>query len=240
VNENVLIGGGGGVLYGRLDMELFAPPLAGTARAELDGDDVVGIWNVGVLFEISEKTRIGATYWSDMELDFDGDLKVDRRGIDVDVNTKIKYPQFIRLGVYHELSEDWDLLASVRWEDWSEMDEVLLSGESREAALARNWDDTWHVALGARYRLCDGWTLSAGVAYDTSPVESYDRTADMPVDRQIRINTGASFKYSEELTLGASLEYLDLGDAAIKSSLLKGDYSSYAAIFLGVNAWWKW
>jgi hypothetical protein len=43
---------------------------------------------------------------------------------------------------------------------------------------------------GVHYRPVEKWLLQLGFAYDTSPVDSDDRTPDMPIDRQIRYATG--------------------------------------------------
>ena len=43
----------------------------------------------------------------------------------------------------------------------------------------------------------DRWLLQVGFSYDTSPVDSDDRTPDMPMDRQIRYTTGVQYKWSD-------------------------------------------
>jgi len=105
--------------------------------------------------------------------------------------------------------------------------------------IPRNWDDTWKFAAGLHYRPAKSWLLQAGLAYDTSPVDSDDRTPDMPMDRQIRYAVGAQYQFSERLTVGGAAVYADYGDAEIDNSLLKGDYESNDLFFLGLNANWK-
>ncbi|MFA9563662.1 MAG: hypothetical protein ACERLM_03000, partial [Acidimicrobiales bacterium] len=43
------------------------------------------------------------------------------------------------------------------------------------------------------FRPVEKWLLQLGFSYDTSPVDSDDRTPDMPIDRQIRYATGAQY-----------------------------------------------
>ena len=40
------------------------------------------------------------------------------------------------------------------------------------------------------YDLGDSYHLSAGVAYDTSPVDDKDRTIDLPLDEQLKFSFG--------------------------------------------------
>ena len=148
--------------------------------------------------------------------------------------------QWVKTGIYHDINDRFALLGTVGWEDWSSMENVNLSTSSGgTAALPRNWKDTWHFAGGLHYRLSKPWLLQFGIAYDTSPVDAEDRTADMPVDRQIRYNIGTQFTKSETLTIGGAFEYADLGDAEINNSQLKGSYESNDLFAFIINFNWK-
>ena len=106
--------------------------------------------------------------------------------------------------------------------------------------IPRNWEDTYHLSIGAHYRPAQDWLLQAGFTYDSSPVASVDRTADMPIDRQLRFAIGARHRLSERLTLGGVVEYADLGSARINdSATLKGEYETNRAIFVALNLEWK-
>ena len=83
------------------------------------------------------------------------------------------------------------------------------------------------------------WLLQLGFSYDTSPVDSDDRTPDMPIDRQIRYATGAQYQWSERLSTGAQFVYADYGNAKIDNDLLKGEYKNNDLFFFSINANWK-
>jgi long-chain fatty acid transport protein len=85
----------------------------------------------------------------------------------------------------------------------------------------------------------ENWLFQLGVAYDTSPVDSDDRTPDMPIDRQIRYATGVQYKWSDRLSVGGEFVYADYGKAKIDNDLLKGDYKNNDIIFFAMNANWK-
>ncbi len=125
----------------------------------------------------------------------------------------------VRAGICEDAAEyRWSGYATLGWDDWSQMDEVQLSTNSRGATLARDWHDTYHSALGADYRLDDQWTLRAGIAYDTSPTNKNDRTADMPIDEQFRYAIGADYLRDSGMKVSGSLVYADYGDAEIANS----------------------
>ncbi len=123
------------------------------------------------------------------------------------------------------------------------MENLLISTNAVTAKIPRNWDDTWHFAVGAHYRINDQWLLQGGIAHDTNPVDSDDRTADMPIDRQSRVSLGVQHKHCDKNTYGLVLEYIDFGEARIKSSGIAGDfngkYDKNWAFLLAFNVNWK-
>lgn len=158
---------------------------------------------------------------------------------DAGVDTKITLARFIRISGYHELNDRWALLGTVGWEDWSAFKDINISTDRGSQKISRNWKDTWKFAAGVHYRPVEKWLLQLGFAYDTSPVDSDDRTPDMPIDRQIRYATGAQYQWSDRLSTGAQFVYADYGKAKIDNDLLKGDYKRNDLFFFALNANWK-
>ncbi|UCD31355.1 MAG: outer membrane protein transport protein [Desulfobacterales bacterium] len=242
VNDWFSIGGGIGLVYGVLDMEVAIPrpgPLS-DGKAKIDGDDLEYAFNLAAMFELSDRTRLGVTYWSEVDLNFAGDVEIQPAGLQAGVDTSLPLVQWVRTGIYHEINDRFALLGTVGWEDWSALENVnLTTSTGLTPALPRNWKDTWHFAGGVHYRLSDPWLLQFGVAYDTSPVDTEDRTADMPVDRQIRFNIGTQFEKNEKMTIGCAFEYADLGDAEINDSNpvtgLKGKYKNNELFAFVIN-----
>jgi long-chain fatty acid transport protein len=241
VTDWLSIGGGPQIMYANLEMKLRAPPPNGTGEVKIDGDDVVFGYDLGALIEIGDRTRLGIFYQSQMEPDFSGDIDFSGPAAPADAgtDTKITLARFIRAGIYHELNDQWALLGTVGWEDWSAFNNINLSTGQGSTKIPRNWDDTYKFAAGVHYRPVDQWLLQLGFAYDTSPVEAKDRTPDMPIDRQIRYATGVQYQWSENVSLGGQFVYADYGDAKIKNDLLRGDYERNDIFFLAFNVNWK-
>ena len=97
--------------------------------------------------------------------------------------------------------------------------------------------------MGVHYRVSDPWLVRFGVNYDTSPTRAEDRTADLPVDRQLRFGAGFQNKRSDLFSYGIELVYADLGDAEIDSSGVLGDlvgsYESNAYFAAAFNLEWR-
>ena len=139
-------------------------------------------------------------------------------------------------------------MANLGWQNWSEFGEVGVSlGGPNASSLVTDADfrDTWHVALGARYRFDPYWSASVGFAYDSSPVSDSNRTIALPLDRQLRYALGAQYEVNDDLTVGAAYQYMDAGDAPVDQSGgplrgdLKGEFDRNDIHFFALHANWK-
>ena len=268
INDWLSIGGGVTILYAKLEQKAAinnavaeGDPTFPDGRIKFEDDDVGYGFNLGVLMEPRIGTRFGITYRSEVDIEFKdvANLKgvgptlsaaLDASGltgskIDMDMNL----PQAVMLSGYHELTDKLVVVANVGWQDWSEFgksDITVRSSTSTKFTQDRNYDDTWHVAIGGQYRIAEPWLLSIGFAYDTDPVDDpEDNTPDLALDRQIRYAAGLQYDWNENITVGAAYEYADLGKAKIEqeggplNGDLKGDYDPNHIHFVALNLIWK-
>jgi long-chain fatty acid transport protein len=241
VNDWLSVSAGVSVIYAEIELDVAVPvPGLPDGRVTLDGDETEFSFNLSALIELSKNTRLGFVYWYETEFDFSGDLSFSKLGLQVGTDTELVLPQKVEASIYHELNNKIALMGSVGWENWSKLENVNVSVRKGTAQLPKNWEDTWHFAGGIHYRLSAPWLLQCGIAYDTSPVSSGDRTADMPVDRQLRYAVGVLHNWSEKLTIGTQLEYIDAGSANINSSNLLGEYDKNNIIVASISFNWKW
>ena len=235
--------GAAGLVWHLLNTFQLKAPNPAETRVKADGDDWAFGYSLGALVEFSERTRLGVKYNSKTKFEFDGDLKTSGGllgGIQVDSTLEIELPQFVEVGLYHEVNDQVALLATVDWEDWSELGEVPLSAGNVSGGIPTKWKDTYKLAGGVHYRPSKPWLLMTGFAYDSSPVDAKDRQAWLPFDRQLRYAVGTQYQWSERLSLGGNVEYIDLGKAKINNDqTLKGDYKRNEIFFFGLNANWK-
>jgi long-chain fatty acid transport protein len=247
VNDWLSLGAGATVMYADIDYKLAAPPInppvGGAGQVEVDGDDFAFGYNFGVLLELSPRTRVGAIYVSKVEPEFSGDLELRTGGgasFSVGSDLEFTFPQLVRVGAYHELNDQWALLGSVGWEDWSSFDELLVSTQSGSASIPTEWKDTYHFSGGVHYRPTENWLLQAGITYDTSPVSDSNRTAYLPMDRQFRYAVGAQYQWNERVNVGGAFEYIDLGDARINDpTILTGEYKDNRILMFALNLSYK-
>ena len=243
LTESLSIGLAAQYYYGTLDFELGLPtrPNREPGKATLDGDDSGFSFALGVTWELSDSTRLGLNYQSEVALDFDGKLKLENNidSISAKSNTELNMAQFARLGLHHKLTDLFAIAFTLGWDDWSAMEDVFVSLPETGAGLKRNWEDTYHYAAGFEYSATSDWDITAGIAYDTNPVDARDRTADMPIDRQIRYTGGARYQFRENITLGGYLNYSDLGSAKIRTERWGGEYAKNEVIEFAFYVNWQ-
>jgi long-chain fatty acid transport protein len=269
VNEWFSAGAGVSLIAASLDQKAAINNAAVPGQAglrdgsmELEDSDVSYGFNAGALFEVSEATRVGITYRSEVDIEFEDVMELKNIGpvlraalfssglarskADLDMTL----PQAVMVSGYHQLNPEWALVANIGWQDWNEFgkQELSLSGsDSTTYSTDLDYDETWHFALGAQYRFAPEWLWSVGTAYDTSPVDgARNRTPDLPFDRQIRIGTGIQYDINEDITVGGAYEYLDLGSARIKQDGgplqgdLYGEYEDNRIHFFAFNLIWRY
>ena len=234
------VGVGLTINYGKLDTFKLKAPNPAQSTIEIDGDDFEFGFIGGVLVEFSDQTRLSVRYLSETKYNFDGDIKISGGalgGFESNSDLEIVFPQMVVVHFYHELNDQFAIVAQADWEDWSAFKDVPLSVSSvGSGAIPRNWNDTYKLGGGIHYRPSKPWLLRTGFAWDSSPVDSKDRTADMPADRQLRFAAGAQYQWSDRLNVGGNFVFLDAGNAKINSSNLKGDYKSNEVFFFALNA----
>src|SRR5690606_33905406 len=189
--------------------------------------------NLGVIYAPNPGTRLGLSYTSEIDieledgLDLQGvgpvatDLLRDRGLLDAATRIDMQVPQTLTFSLYHQLDEQWALLASVNWQDWSRFGEVgvdLDSNRPRSATLEANFRDTWHLSVGTQYRFDPRWMWSFGVGYDSSPVDDEDRTLTVPMGEAWRFGTGLSYALEAQTEVNLSYEMVWLGDMQVSQA----------------------
>jgi long-chain fatty acid transport protein len=216
------------------------------SEIKIDGTDTQLSFNLALMFEPSETTRIGVTYVSETEFDYAGDVTFSTIGDTSPMNTTLTLAQLVRIGVYHDINAKAAILGTFGWEDWSALENQFITvDDSLTATLSRNWEDTYRYGLGFHYRVGEPWLLRFGVNYDTSPTRAEDRTADLPVDTQLRLAAGFQNQRGDLFSWGIALTYADLGDAEISSIRpgpardLVGSYKSNDFFGAAFNGQWR-
>jgi len=235
-------------------------PQALDGFGDLSGDDWGVGYSLGLLYNLTPRTRLGLSYRSKVDHELSGKVKFDvpatARAIldaggmtDFFVNTngraRLTLPEILTAGVYQELGEDFAVMASVAWTRWSRFKELVVKFDSAQpdSVTEENWDDTLAYRLGVNYFLDERWTLRAGTAYDEGAVKSAYRTPRIPDNDRVWVSLGAGYQVTDDLRVDASYAHLFIrdGKSALvnkpEAGLLVGEYKSSINIFALEGVW---
>lgn len=265
INDWLSVGGGVGLVYGKLRQRAAINNALdgsgypdGTLRLNSSAFSLQGI--AGILVTPRQGTRFGVSYVSPVSLDFRDVVRLDGLGPTLwddlqssglagsKVDLTYTLPQQVMISCYQQVTDKLALLANVGWQNWSAFGNVGVSvsgSTSRSFTADAKFRDTWHVALGAQYRIQKNVLLSAGFAFDSSPVSDVDRKIALALDRQFRYSGGVQFDLRPDLTLGFAYTFWDLGPAPVdefRGSLagrLVGDFKANHVHIANVNLIWR-
>ena len=270
INKMWSIGGGISVQY--LDAELTSAIDYGTINAasgsplpilpqEADGESKIkgdGNWgygfNLGLLFELTEATRFGVAYRSEISYNLKGDAEfktpdaaapiADAYGlVDTDVKSDIDMPASLSVSGYHQLTDKWALMADITWTDWSTFEELRIKFDSgaEDSVSTLDFNDSFRYSLGATYWLNPLWTFRGGLAFDESTVSSRrKRTPRLPDEDRLWFSLGTSYHFSDRLEFDFGYTYITnvekaeidktaTGEDTFRGAL-KGDYDAHTHI----------
>ena len=232
-----------------------APALLRDGEYKVTGDDWGYGYNLGVMLQASDSTRLGLSYRSKVDYTLEGDVKntaIANGAIkpgtyngSLDLTT----PETAEFSVTHKFDSQWTGYAGSTWTRWSRFKEVVINSPSnptsslKQVTEAQNWHDTLSYAAGLSYQLDPQWVLRSGLAFDPTPSNNTDRSPRIPSGDRYVFAVGAGYSPTANLTLDLAYIYLQEEDISVnKSEAGKGHYQAdfnNSAHSLAAQATWR-
>lgn len=216
--------------------------------------------NVGVLYNLNERTRLGLAWTSKIKLKFEDKpelkkitnplLRLALNRLDADqLNVDMNVPQTVTTSVSYQLDPQWTLLGSLGWQDWSDFGKVGVEVDtdlgSTSRTAQRQYKDTWHASIGAQHQINPKLRWNVGLGYDSSAVDDKDRTVDNPMNEAWRLATGVSYALQDDVDVHMSYTLIYLGDMDVQQTKARsggsvsGEYKNAALHVLGGGVVWR-
>ncbi|AZD03793.1 OmpP1/FadL family transporter [Pseudomonas chlororaphis] len=232
-NDKVSIGFGPTInrISGTLESALTTPLSPNDGRVQIKGDDIGYGYNIGLLVQATDTTRVGLTYHSKVKYKLEGHTEVSPgagtpgallRGARYDASLDITTPESADLSVTQDLNDAWKLYAGATWTRWSRLKDITVQNEGVTASAGgllapgalstvkeeQNWHDTWAYAIGTSYQLNKQWVLRTGLTFDQSPANNTNRSPRIPTGDRTIFSLGAGWSPTEDLTIDVAYSYL--------------------------------
>jgi long-chain fatty acid transport protein len=226
ISYNAVAGGG-----------LLAPAIYPDGRVEVKGDGVGFGFNLGLLYQMEQGTKLGISYRSPIEHRVDGTVSYSNGSLPGatppfpagttlfnggDAKASLTLPEMVSTSFYHDINNKWAVMGDWTWTRWSRFQELTyefpgdIPGSS---TTEEQWKDSSRFALGANYRVNPAWLLRAGVAYDNTPIPSDElRTARIPGNDRTWASIGFNWQASKTVGVDVGYSHLFVDDTSINNT----------------------
>jgi len=217
---------------------------------KVEGDATGYGYNVGVLFEPNDQTRIGLHYRSSVVLDLEGDVEFTVGALDPILganfpngggNVDLELPSILNVSIYHQIQKKWAVMADVQRTGWSTFENLIVEFEQNtppDSVVPEKWEDVWRYSVGLDYQIQEDLKLRTGIAFDQSPVPSERyRSPRIPDADRIWYSGGLQWNLSDTMTVNTSATWITVDDPMIDNDthsagqFLKGSLDASVLIF---------
>jgi long-chain fatty acid transport protein len=157
---------------------------------------------------------------------------------EVGAQTNFYLPEMITASLRQRLSNSLTLLGTVEWTNWSRMGQINIVSQGTGGYyapppypagtrqfyangpienLTLNWNDGWFFSGGLEYKYNPDWTFRGGVAWETSPIDSSNRSVFLPDSDRLWLSGGLTHKLTEKATIDLAYSHIFFQDAPINT-----------------------
>lgn len=227
--------------------------------AHLEADDISYGFNFGALYNLSEQTRIGFAYRSEIKHDLEGDADftvpaavsgtIPALGVafaDTKLSSQPDLPASASLSIHHQADKNLAIMADATWVGWSSVQELLITFDNpakTDAVEELRLKDNIRLSVGATYSTDGPWTYRAGFAFDEGVARNAaTRSARFPDNDRYWLTFGASYQLTDDLSIDAGYAHIFVPDTKINrvgstGETLVGEYESEADILSAQIRW---
>lgn len=216
-----------------------------SGQVNIKGDDWGFGWNLGVMFNFDEGTRVGLAYRSKIRHELSGNADwtlsngfasntslialgqaalinpgLQARGyVDGPANLGVDTPESLSLSGFKQINDRLALMADVTRTRHSRFEALTVNFTTGlpPSNTPEKWEDTTKVSVGGSYQLNDALKLRAGLAFDESPVEDANRTPSIPDSNRKWLSLGANWAMSKDSSVDLAYSFVKVGKPAVNN-----------------------
>jgi long-chain fatty acid transport protein len=206
----------------------------------------------GATFTPTPTTQIGIGWRSAIDQDIQGAMLLPAGAIfnppfstPGSVETTLKLPDIVSLGIRQAVSPQLTLLGTVEWSNWSRIGTSTINQFSGAPAtvlaglgggavtLPFEYDDGWFFSAGAEYRWTERLTVRGGIGYELSPITDQVRTPRLPDNDRFWASLGLSWNLNRAIRLDLAYTHLWVKDPNVNITAASGNPSFSTVPYVG-------
>lgn len=186
--------------------------------------------HAGLLYQLSDKARVGLNYQSQVQHQFNGkstftgplagDAPLTADNLFSD---PANMPAQITASTTYQFSDALTLLGTLAYVQWSTFDEIKLHNVASpmgeiDVAIPEHFRNTWRVAGGAKYRINDAAYVRFGLGWDQTPVNNADRNLRLPDADRLALAIGGHYQATKTIGLDVGWTHIFVKDIFIDNT----------------------
>lgn len=199
----------------------------GDGEYRVKGDDWSYGATLGLTFKPIDTLTLGASYRTAMHHDLQGDASMTLptgtvvRGSG---SAELNLPDIANAGAHYQLTPHWAVMGGVTWFNWSKFNAITIISDNAALSThrAQNYKDTFAVNIGVEHELSRDWLVRSGVQYDQTPTQDGFRSSRTPDGDRLWLSAGASYQWTESVTLDIGYTYVHVESGDINLDLRYG------------------
>ena len=212
-----------------------------SSSQSLSGDDTSMGVNFGLLYDISNATRLGVAYRSGVNHDLSGNVDFEMNATfmgvidtalagtgyealfdDSAVTAHAELPDSLSVSVAHDMDSKLTLLGDITWTNWKSFDELKIKYANpvqSDSVIPENWGNSLRIAVGMNYKASSALTYRAGIALDQTPIDSAeDRTPRIPGNDRKWLSLGVGYDLGNDMSIDVGYSHLFVSDTPINNT----------------------
>jgi long-chain fatty acid transport protein len=219
---------------------------------ELKGSSWGVGFNLGAMFQPSDKMRFGLTYRSAIREDVRGSATFVNPALpgpfvaltgtaattSSNFTSTVWLPESANASFLAKVTPQLTILGNLNWTRWSRLNELRarFDNGAPDNVTTFNWRNTWNVSLGVNYQLMPALKLRTGVEYETNASRYGQRNPLVPESTRRLIAVGVNYQFTPKDSVDFGYSHVFFGDFSISSTAtaagtLNGTYKVSADLF---------
>jgi len=216
--------------YTQLSMEFLLPedPNAGMPLTTVKTEMNDGEWgyNFGLMWDVSDRLTLGASYRSEVTHDFHGTIHAATPVQTEQGSAWVNLPKQ-RLALENSMPAVLWVGAAYDFTDRLTVEfDVSKTEFSTFTSQFGKWDDVYGVKLGAEYKLNSKWMIRGGLAYDQDAVPNAVKSNDTQIGEHYFVSCGAGY-IGKDFKFDIALADSIFAANEVDNERLKGEFKNH-------------
>jgi long-chain fatty acid transport protein len=233
INDWISIGAGVQVQYAQTTFGFAYNALGAGTQAGLNGGGWGYGFTGGITLTPTQNLTVGVGYRSGINQKLNGALMLPALagGTPGSINATVNLPDIVTGSIRYRFAPQWTALGTVEWSNWSRIGTVSVLQPNGAPAIAGGsvvtlpfqYQDGWFFSAGAEYQWNDRLAVRSGIGYERSPVTDQVRMPLVPDNDRIWLSAGATYQYSNKISLDLAYTHVFLKSTSIDISAASGN-----------------